>query len=546
MLHVEAADKGLIVPRVQLNDSTTAAPVTSPAEGLLIYNETGSEPKGLYYWDSNSNSWVMVGDGAPDTYWDRDAGNGWLFPSTLSDNVGIGDGSPEGKLDVHGRTYIAGNGDVLNDNAPELDLTIDDDETGSNTGLEVPGNDTMTFYAGGNEQARIFPNGVMAVNTNAVVSGQTFYSIGSGNDNAILGSIGGSGSGVRGESAGGTGFGVFGLADNSGTFGMYARNLDGSGTGLFAEGNGVAGNYLIAGSGAALNGTEFGGIGWGQNSSDGIGLFGIGNDVTPVSPNAGAGVAAVGMDFGVYSRADSVPGGIGVIGAGNGETPMSFPAGAGVAGTGATYGVTGIATNTSGDRYGGYFRTDGSAYAYVGGYQGGTAYKIEGTGSVSTIVEDENGNEVTMFAPENPEPVLTDHGQGKLENGKARIELDPTLKENIAVDEEHPLRVFVQVEGDCKGVYVTEKSKDGFTVVELQNGSSSVPFTYKVIANRADEKIEFENGEVMESDYEGLRFPPAMQPPEMQEVPSKGSETKKNEPEGMSDGIEEKVNKGRK
>jgi hypothetical protein len=154
---------------------------------------------------------------------------------------------------------------------------------------------------------------------------------------------------------------------------------------------------------------------------------------------------------------------------------------------------------------------------------------------VSTIVEDEEGNEVTMFAPENPEPMLTDHGQGQLEDGEARIELDPTLKANIAVDEEHPLRVFVQVEGNCQGVYVTEKSKEGFTVKELQNGDSDVPFTYKVIANRADEKIEFENGEVLESDYEDLRFPDAPQPADMQKAPAKEVETGTKEKEGISE-----------
>ncbi len=35
-------------------------------------------------------------------YWDRDAGNGYLYPSTLSDRVGIGTTTPRGSLEIYG------------------------------------------------------------------------------------------------------------------------------------------------------------------------------------------------------------------------------------------------------------------------------------------------------------------------------------------------------------------------------------------------------------------------------------------------------------
>ncbi|MFB6258153.1 MAG: hypothetical protein ABEH38_05630, partial [Flavobacteriales bacterium] len=39
MLDVSASDKGVLIPRVQLNDVTTQAPISAaPVEGLLIYN----------------------------------------------------------------------------------------------------------------------------------------------------------------------------------------------------------------------------------------------------------------------------------------------------------------------------------------------------------------------------------------------------------------------------------------------------------------------------------------------------------------------------
>jgi hypothetical protein len=60
------------------------------------------------------------------------------------------------------------------------------------------------------------------------------------------------------------------------------------------------------------------------------------------------------------------------------------------------------------------------------------------------------------------------------------------------------------LEGDCNGVYVTEKSKQGFTVKELQNGNSNVSFSYQIVANR----INRENSSLAsDSEFQSLRFP---------------------------------------
>ena len=115
-----------------------------------------------------------------------------------------------------------------------------------------------------------------------------------------------------------------------------------------------------------------------------------------------------------------------------------------------------------------------------------------------------------MFAPEAPEILLMDMGQGMLENGQARIDLDPRFTANIRVDEDHALRVMVQVEGPSNGVFVTGKSAQGFDVVELLNGTSNVPFTWSVYANRADE-LDTGSGELVSANSEA-RFPPAPAP----------------------------------
>ncbi len=64
--------------------------------------------------------------------------------------------------------------------------------------------------------------------------------------------------------------------------------------------------------------------------------------------------------------------------------------------------------------------------------------------------------------------------------------------------------MFVTLEGDCNGVYVTDKSIDGFTVKELKGGTSSIAFSWQIVANRADRKDT--NGEVI-SKHVGLRLP---------------------------------------
>jgi len=109
-----------------------------------------------------------------------------------------------------------------------------------------------------------------------------------------------------------------------------------------------------------------------------------------------------------------------------------------------------------------------------------------------------------MFAPEAPEIVFQDYGVGQLVNGEAQIKLDAVLKKSLHIDAEHPLKVYVTLEGDCNGVYVTNKSIDGFTVKELKNGTSNAAFSWQIVANRADTKDA--NGQVI-SKHVGLRLP---------------------------------------
>lgn len=68
LLELEAADKGLLVPRVALTSITLATPVTAPANALTVFNTAtaGMVPNnvtpGYYYWSTPQNKWIRLID----------------------------------------------------------------------------------------------------------------------------------------------------------------------------------------------------------------------------------------------------------------------------------------------------------------------------------------------------------------------------------------------------------------------------------------------------------------------------------------------------
>lgn len=261
----------------------------------------------------------------------------------------------------------------------------------------------------------------------------------------------------------------------------------------------------------AISGRANGGVGVvGVDVGAGDGMEGISTGGDGVY-----GETAGGLSGGVTGLNTNV-GGTGVLGRGDwtvGDSWLVPTTGAGGSFNGDDMGVTGYANNSASGlgagttSAGGYFRDSISifskTYAWVAAYNSGTKYKILGDGVVSTIVKDKQNKEHIMYCTESPEVLLDDYGQGQLINGVAIIKLDEIYTHTILVNDKHSLRVFVQLEGDCKGVFVTEKTSQGFTVKELDNGKSNVSFTYRVVANRKDEVI---NGQ-MASKYQDLRFP---------------------------------------
>lgn len=167
--------------------------------------------------------------------------------------------------------------------------------------------------------------------------------------------------------------------------------------------------------------------------------------------------------------------------------------------------IAGIGSGPNTNRYyGGYLDANQSTndYAYVGYRSGSTDYGILSAGTKSTMVRDEEGKNRIMYCTEAPEILFQDFGEAELKNGKATIVLDDVLSKNIS--DKKPVKVFIQLEGDCNGVFVTNKSNKGFTVTELNKGKSNTKFSWQIIGNRADATDN--NGNVT-SEFDEVRFP---------------------------------------
>jgi len=172
------------------------------------------------------------------------------------------------------------------------------------------------------------------------------------------------------------------------------------------------------------------------------------------------------------------------------------------------YGVLG----TSDDKSAGIFDSNGPDYYSLFGYNFATgstgypwaAYNGDGagcaidttgdlscTGSKNAVVAVDNGKHyVALAAVESPKNWFEDFGSAQLVGGVATIRLDARFMQTVNTETEY--HVFLTPNGECRGLYVNQKSKDSFEVRELGNGNSNVKFDYRISALRKNyEKVRF-------------------------------------------------------
>ena len=212
------------------------------------------------------------------------------------------------------------------------------------------------------------------------------------------------------------------------------------------------------------------------------GVFGANTSSSSTLSAYGVAGTVIGNSFansaGVYGYNSNSTAGIGVSGRGY----------CGVVGTtsSATTGAAAIFGNaTSSSAYSGYF-TGGIGLHVVGDYSA--------TGLKNAIVK--VGSESRkLYCEEAAEVYFTDYGSGKIVNGHGHVDLDPLFAQTVTIDEQHPMKVFVTMNGATNGVYVVKRD-GGFDVIENMLGNSDADFDYRVVAKRRNyEDVRMEKAE---------------------------------------------------
>jgi len=286
--------------------------------------------------------------------------------------------------------------------------------------------------------------------------------------------------------------GAYGIVSNSGT----APGVSSSST----SSDGVDG-YTGSSSAYGVSGTNFGGGGvgiYGAGGSQGAGVLGA-------ISGSGLGVFGYSSSYGYHSA--------GVWGELTNEsnTAFSLSLASGVwgdSGSSESFGVIG----TADDFFAGYFTntsTSGFPPLYVEAMNGASnmfeAYNLgttgdcyidpkgdlKCTGTKNAVVPVDGGSRtVALSAIESPKNWFEDFGSAQLVNGSALVALDTVFTQTVNTSEEY--QVFLTPYGDCKGLYVSNRTANSFEVHELGGGSGTLSFGYRITALRRNyENVRF-------------------------------------------------------
>jgi len=169
LLDVDSTDKGIYIPKVDISDLSTIAPITdvtvlANAESLLVYNTNPTTGKGYYYWDSTK--WVQLEDLNSVDDW-RLLGNANTTPGTGANQNYIGTSDDQDLIIAENTTErikLTSQETVFNDIADSQNFRIEtDDEThmfyvdGTNDRIGITTNNPQTalHVAGANNVVRI-------------------------------------------------------------------------------------------------------------------------------------------------------------------------------------------------------------------------------------------------------------------------------------------------------------------------------------------------------------------------------------------------------
>jgi hypothetical protein len=279
-------------------------------------------------------------------------------------------------------------------------------------------------------------------------------------------------------------------------------NFSSGGFGVYGEANGTASGFGVYGNAtsASPTGPTYGVYGTTAGSSDySAGVYGTAGSTTD-NP----------IIYGVYGQAASKYG-VGAFGQ-NGtlsSTGAGFvqptgvwgdggASGAGVTGT-VDQGVAGwFEANAAGnyslwainDNASGYlFTAYNSANNRSCVIDQNADFSCQGTYGATVSVEG-GKRAVALSAIESPKNWFEDFGSGQLSKGSAVVAIDPEFAQTVNAEKDY--MVIPVPNGDCKGLYVANKTPTSFEIRELGGGTSNIRFDYRIV--------------VLRKNYEDVRF----------------------------------------
>lgn len=485
-LDIQSTNSGILIPRIALNSLNIASPVLNPntntyvlETGTLIFNTNTTLGQGFYYW--NGSNWVSIQGGESST--DKNT----LDKAYDQGGPGLG------------RAIIA--------DAGAVNIT---NNNNNDSGLHILNNSNLPGVAGQTTQiVKSDQIGVSSI-TGSSATGVNFYGDDSSTTNPysviqVTGKSNSSTYAVIKSTSSSTGDAIRATNSSSG-IALRAENSS-TGGAIYAYSKGSSPTANIIGNTAVPNVLNV----ENQRTDGGAGI----NTQGAIGIRA---LSSVNSGSGVSSYFTSTSGASGNFN-GTGSIPVSIrslstsPIRAGIGAKGNSVGSYGEFTLGVGSAFSGYSSYYLDVYNYYCAVFNSTHYDVYrttnqsfyyanviGSGSNVTTINHDNKTHI-MPAISAPQDLFQDFGTGTLVNGRVSIKLDPILSSNILVDKDNPIKIFIQLEGECNGVYVTNKSELGFDVIELNRGTSNTTFSYSISATRKQQQLKSTNNTNNTIDY---------------------------------------------
>ena len=542
-LDIVDANRGILLPRVALTATNVQAPVTSPANWLVVFNTNVSAPgafavsEGLYYWDGTLLRWVRIGSTATNNDWTILGNTGTVAATnfigttdavdfvtrtnntekmrvTSAGNVGIGTTAPISRLAISGNTTIGATYAAANV-APTNGLRVE----GKTVINKATGEDSRDIFSS-HTSAAAFSSviGYPSVTASRAISGYA-----DANGIGVFGFSNRGGYGVVGLTQAGTisnfvqtGEGVLGQADGAsgvttipiGVHGIIDETVAGLrvATPILGENNNITrGNGFTGGAYATITAQSvagvYGNIGTrGAAAGDNGYMFGVIGDILVVSgtiPDGSGGVlgsngsGSFGMlgYKGLTSTLYSVYGG-GHAGSTAGANTGNFTGGSSNNQNNAPQPNNHIGLGINGGFMGGYVK--GNQYGMVSSGQEFGMY-VQGKTIVNQPIiqlttSPQGTDRIVSYAPTSTQVDVMTKGTSALVNGEIFVAFDDNFRKLINANE--PIIINITPRAETHGVYVSQVTAQGFYVRENMQGTSNAPFYWSATGTKAG----FENG----------------------------------------------------